>query len=586
MRSVQRLLAFLGRNRTIFIVALIFLTYTLLSFGFYQARTLNGEINNHILAADMFGVPADLKERGIKTLYHGPVESGWDGQFYYYMSNDILGLKDTASHIDTPSYRYQRVGLSLYAAIVAKILGRDWVSPTIYFLSYLLLILAATLAGAHLFSRLGIHPAFILLWSLSAGTQVTLFNALPDAAADSFLILALAAVYAKRYALSVIPFAFAALSREVYVLFPSFILLFHCINLVSEIKGSREWGLRAVVSRFLQWRHYYLLALPGLVAVIWHVYVTQHFGAPPVTGAGIVLGYPLAAWTDYFLSGIKGNHLFVGPGLPAYAEAGSLLLFLTMLAAALWISIYIYIKRYQSVSPEIRGLVLTALCFIFLYASFGPVVIKHYTGYLKAAAVFFFLIPLLLIATDAIRKKQVFVYLLLVIAFSFPAYYSMKVRILPFSGVNDDQYTKMSTVTKTQRIECFDRYEAKIKVKGIEVVKRNFLQHFFGAGDKVVINLELKNTGQYPFVSSQNFGSVFMSYHWIDETGKVITDGVRSAIPGILRPGQSAEISVVSNLPDVHGDRLLKLSPVQEGCAWFYLSNPNISQGLKFHLRQ
>ena len=285
MKGIDKFMAFLGRNRTNFIVVLIFLTYTLVSFGFYYVRTLNEDINNHILAGETFGVPADLKERGIKPFYNGPGETGWDGQFYYYMSNDILALKDTASHIDAPSYRYQRVGLSLYAATVAKVLGMDWVSPATYFISYLFLILAATWAGAQLFSKVGVHPALILLWSLSVGTQITLFNALPDAAADAFLILALSALYAKRYALSVIPFAFAALSREVYVLFPSFVLLFFLINLISDARASKDGSLKDLACRLLEWKSYYWLALPGLVAIIWHIYVVRHFGVSPAEQA-------------------------------------------------------------------------------------------------------------------------------------------------------------------------------------------------------------------------------------------------------------------------------------------------------------
>ena len=154
MKSIERFTAFLKVNRTIIIVVLIFLTYTLGSFCIYLERTLNGNINNHIFSGEMFGVPVDLKERGIKPLFYGPSQTGWDGQFYYYMSNDILALKDTASHIDSPSYRYQRVGLSLYAATVAKILGMDWVSPATYFISYLFLILAATWSGHSSFQEL------------------------------------------------------------------------------------------------------------------------------------------------------------------------------------------------------------------------------------------------------------------------------------------------------------------------------------------------------------------------------------------------------------------------------------------------
>jgi hypothetical protein len=313
-----------------------------------------------------------------------------------------------------------------------------------------------------------------------------------------------------------------------------------------------------------------------LAAIIWHVYVVQHFGISPSDQAKDILGYPLAAWKDYFLSGINGNHKLIGTGLFAYLEAGSLLLFLVILAVALWISNNILVKRYKSVSPEIRGLASASIGFVFLYVCFGPTVIMHYTGYFKAIAVFFFLIPLLLVATDANRVKQVFVYLLLIVALSFTTYYNLEVRILPFNS-NEDQYTKISTITETRRIECFGKYDAKIKVNGIKTINGGFLSSLFGRGDLIVVNLDLMNTGEYNFISTKNFGSVFMSYHWVNEHGEVVIDGIRSAIPGILLPGQSAQINIISSIPKDAGKLTLKLSPVQEGCAWFYMANPTIS---------
>ena len=168
---------------------------------------------------------------------------------------------------------------------------------------------------------------------------------------------------------------------------------------------------------------------------------------------------------------MNGDHELAGSALLfGYEEAGSLLLFLVVLAIVLWLSITILVKRYKWVSPEIRGLAVASVCFVCLYASFGPIVMMNYTGYFKAAAVFFFLIPLLLVASDANGVKRFFVYLLLIIALSFTTFYNMNVRIRPFTA-NLDQYTKVSTITDTRRIECFGKYDAKIKVNDIKIIK-------------------------------------------------------------------------------------------------------------------
>jgi hypothetical protein len=160
----------------------------------------------------------------------------------------------------------------------------------------------------------------------------------------------------------------------------------------------------------------------------------------------------------------------------------------------------------------------------------------------------------------------------------------MNARILTFT-TSEDQYTKMSTITETRRIECFGKYDAKIKVNGIKTINGGNLSRLFGLGDLIVVNLDLMNTGVHPFISTRNFGGVFMSYHWVDEHGKVLIDGIRSAIPGILLPGQSTQINIISSLPKDAGELSLKLSPVQEGCAWFYLVNPTISEALHLSIK-
>jgi hypothetical protein len=156
--------------------------------------------------------------------------------------------------------------------------------------------------------------------------------------------------------------------------------------------------------------------------------------------------------------------------------------------------------------------------------------------------------------------------------------------VLPFNGKTTyDQYTKFSSITETQRIECFGKYAAKIEVDGIKIINEGVLSSLFGK-KLMVVNLRLLNTGEYAFISSTNIGGTFMSYHWVDVHGKVVIDGVRSAIPGVLMPGQSLQVDIISDFPKGSGEFYLKLSPVQEGCAWFYSVNPTISEALNFSI--
>lgn len=571
-------------SRNVFIIFMVFAVYTIGSFSIYLERTLQGDINNHILVGELFGTPEELEARGIKPLYHGQTP-GWDGQFYYYMSNDVFGLKDTAEHIDAPTYRYQRVGISLLAAIVSKALFLDWVSPTTFILTYFSLICAAVLAGALLIRRYGGHPALVLLWSCSVGTQIALFNALPDASADAFLILALFALAHKRYVLSVIPFTFAALSREVYVLFPSFILLFVLLEIVlGDLTFSGKSIKRVLIldsikkafRNLLVFRTEYLLVIPGITAIAWLVYIIKHFGGRTPFDIAVndsVSGAPFVAWYEYFISGIQGNHKLIGSGLSSYMESGSLLFFLFILISAFIMIVHIFVNKRKDVKFEFLGVSASFFAFVLIYVNFGSTVIAHYTGYIKAISIFFFLTPLLCLVVNLGKMFKYPLYALLIAAFLFTTCYNMKVRILPVS-YNLNEHTNMHTVTSKDRIECFGEYKADVIVDNVKIQSTNLLSKILGGKDLMVVDVTLRNTGTKTFVSTHNHGSIHMSYHWINSDTKIVVqDGIRTALKAPLEPGQETQLSIISPLPSTNKEVILFPSPVQEGCAWFYQAN-------------
>ena len=287
----------LVKNYYLVVVAvLIFIVYTLGTFAFYYEGTLKSDLNNHILASEFFGVPSALKERGVKPLY-GQGSSGWDGQFYYYMANDLFVLKDTASHIDSPAYRYQRIGLAVFTALIAKLLGFEWVSPSTYFISYFSLLCAAVFFGALIFKNRNYNPMLILLWGLSVGTQLTLFNALPDAAADAFLILAVFALERKHFFISACLFTFSSLSREVYVIFPALILLFNLVDVMVK-KTIETNGLCLRFKECLKFKSNYYFLISIIVFFTWHLFLLFRFEVQE-SPWGTLLNLPLVSWFKY-----------------------------------------------------------------------------------------------------------------------------------------------------------------------------------------------------------------------------------------------------------------------------------------------
>jgi hypothetical protein len=562
--------------RTPLFICFVFLSITLVTFGLYYKRTLQGDLNYHILSGEMFGIPPAIKDKGLTSLYRGPGQTGWDGQFYYFMANDLMAIKDTPKFIDHPAYRYQRIGLSLYAASVAKLLGRDWVSPSTFLASYLALVLIATWAGARLFSQCGLNPALILIWSLSVGTQITLYNALPDAAADSFLILALFALLNGRYAISAVPLAFAALSREIYILFPAIIF---AVYFLRNLRTLKKDGLSfpRMLGSFLSWHKYYALIFPCLLTVAWHGYVASHFSPDQKIKPANILGMPFAAWWDYIYSGYLNQHLQVGSGFGSAAEANCLLFFILVLLAASFAAIKGYATRFTKLTPIEIGIVCTTIVFVAFYVSFGSLVIFHYTGYIKALSVFFLLLPLICNFSDQRWFLNYVVTPLLIVGVMYSNYYNLKVRILPDFNV-EDRWSNMTKVSHQERQECFGSYPSEITIKGLTIMKEPFPWSFLGTGDKILADVRVKNTSSQIFRSSRNFGSVHLSYQWELPDGSTLDIAKRTAILDPIHPGETAELKVISPLPYTHPDAVMIVSLVQEGCAWFYKTDPQ-SQG-------
>tara|TARA_R110001583_G_scaffold149372_1_gene301455 strand:+ start:15265 stop:16956 length:1692 start_codon:yes stop_codon:yes gene_type:complete len=544
-------------------VTVCFLLFTILSFWVYLERTLEGDINNHILAGEMFGTPSELVQKGIKPLYHGEGQTGWDGQFYYYMANDLLGLKDTAVHIDAPAYRYQRIGMSLFAAIIAKLINSDWVSPILYIYSYLTLITIASIVGARLLQSMGVNPYWILLWSLSAGTQITLFNALPDAAADSFLIIAIGFIVIRRYFFASVFFSFAALSREVYAIFPAAIL-FVSVVMPAIANLSRENFKARLLSLFFPSPIYFLL-IPCIVVVGWQAYVISHFGVAPSKLAHGILGAPFSAWYEYFMSSVRGHHKLVGAGWVSIAELLSLASFLFILVLSAIASVRVVLCREEPFHGG-RGLALAWVMLIGLYACFGPTVMMHYTGYFKAISIFLFLIPLYLGFCGFSSVIRRILFFIIIVIFCQVGIYNMKARILPVHS-NLDKYTKMSSVSTSGSYECFNDYRYSVEINDIEYFRSRFLS---GLPDYMLMNINVVNLSSYPWIShSLGLGSVHMSYQWLDVDNNVVVDGIRSAILNKVNPQDSINTTLFVAVPHV-SDVHLELSPVQEGCAWFH----------------
>lgn len=560
------------------ITVFITLLFAAISMLTYLDSTLKGEIKYHFLPAKFFGVPKDLKERNIEVLYKGN-ESGWDGQFYYYISNDIFAVKDTAEHIDANAYRYQRIGLPLTAKIFSLLSFQDWVSPLTYYLTSLILVLVATIAGAFLFKKLGFSEFLILFWSLGLGTHLTMINGLPDAVADSYLILAIVSFYFERKLLYSIFATMAALSREAYIIFPFIFLL---VQFFSYQKDTLQPFYNKVFDYFKSCK-YVMHVVPGIIFLLWQIFIINKFQIRPSQQAINILDYPFFSIFEMVFGAITGNHhLYNKPELLHLAkrEIYSVALFVILLLSFIYFCFKLLFKNSNREFSIFNFSIASAsLAIGILYSCFGSTVMMDYTGYMKAANVMFFLLPLVFILY---LKRIPVVYLIfltfITIYFSFYLFYNKRINVGYAVNYNNPEKIEFSTFEPN----CLKKYKAKITPLSFEKVGSKKI-----IGDPInIINVLVENTGDESFLPYLGKGGTNVSYHIIDASdNSVYIDGIRTILPKELKPNETVESKVQIKLPKEKGNYLIRLSMVQEGCAWFYNANNRSKTDIPYSIK-
>jgi len=88
-------------------------------------------------------------------------------------------------------------------------------------------------------------------------------------------------------------------------------------------------------------------------------------------------------------------------------------------------------------------------------------------------------------------------------------------------------------------------------------------------GERISIFLKLKNTGRKTW-SSQDSNPFFISYHLLDDSGKIIQfDNQRFPFPLDVRPPQEIDLAVPVRTPLDAGEYVLEFDLLREGISWF-----------------
>lgn len=359
-----------------------------------------GRLDGALLSAERFGVPEAYVADGFRPLYVGPNDTGWDGQFYFYISNDPLA-RTPVVHIDTPPYRYQRIGLPGTTWVAAQVLG---VSPTPVWLYYLVSTTGVALgagAFAFLLSRVGLSPWFSLLWAAHPGVLVVQSNGLPDAFADAALLVMFAGLLAGRNLawrlVGVASGCLAVLSREQLVLPVAILTIAVVVRAWLGSSGPPDTRARAVARRAdVRWT---VTAAAAAAAcwIGWQSWVYARFDVVALTvgGSGIIQPVPFAGVDDGLAQWGR---------LHTWGDDARLIILWALLVVAT-MALTVFLLRNRAVGGDLKivlgALVLAPLVLLLLN---GGVVWFHWTGFAKVST--FILLPWAVAATLARGDKR------------------------------------------------------------------------------------------------------------------------------------------------------------------------------------
>ncbi|MGI4855817.1 MAG: hypothetical protein ACRYHA_02615 [Janthinobacterium lividum] len=436
-----------GKKSVLFslLATAIFFIWTAFSVKAYVTNSFDGKVGSAILSSQYYGIPDELASNGLRPTFADPKAYGWDGQFYFFMASDILGQADTAKHIDFPAYRYQRIAPAVLVKWVAAALQRTWITPEFYLAVYFLLVACGSCCGGLILARFNVNPLWVLTWALCVGTQVTLVNALTDAAADAFLLIAIWLWLVRRAFFSTLAFALSALSREAYIVYPVAVMVACVWN--PAVSSSGAVSLRNPMRFSLRhWRNAAMLSMALIIVLGWQIYVTRHFGASPSSQAYGVLGPPFILMFSHGWESISAVFSDGPDRRKAVEELVCTVGFFVTLVLMCFFCVRTLIYKWEG-SRLLSGIALASLMLSALYFCLGKFIFLDYIFYLKTISLFGVII--LLLTADVSRRQQRLVRGFLLCA-----------AAIPFGFDGYERVLQQPSPTLAAVNACYENYDA------------------------------------------------------------------------------------------------------------------------------
>jgi len=311
-------------------------SWVILQFAFllWVHRNLEGVSHRAFLPGVQFGVPEREKAAGMQSV----CKTGYDGQQYYWQSNDIFARRDAYKHLDAPLYRYQRIGIPMLAGGLATILGYELTPPLLYHTVQFALTSAAFGVLVYWLLINQLNPAYALGWLVSGGTIQSLWLGLLDSPGDAFFVFTFFAIASRKLWLYVPLATMLLLTREGYIVYATAVFAATALSRFAWLDRLGHWKrLVSVEWRDVTgyWKQLALTAIPGTLTLAWTAYLTIQLHQSPITARG---NPDATSWPYYMM--IKYIKIFYRQGnwfeLRLAVVSGFTLVLVSVLLAKHW----------------------------------------------------------------------------------------------------------------------------------------------------------------------------------------------------------------------------------------------------------
>jgi ubiquinone/menaquinone biosynthesis C-methylase UbiE len=115
--------------------------------------------------------------------------------------------------------------------------------------------------------------------------------------------------------------------------------------------------------------------------------------------------------------------------------------------------------------------------------------------------------------------------------------------------------------------EIFRRF-SMVNVDYNIVFQKHYLERVLPPNTTLFRNVRVKNSGGFPWISD-TINPLHLSYHWLDQNGKVIVqDGERTRFPIEIESEREITLPLHIKTPNESGEYIIRIALVHEGVRW------------------